>query len=513
MMFLVIDIVKGIQTQTAECLIIGEICCDKILIILNKLDLIEESKREATIEKMSKRLWKTLENTKFANSPIVAVAANQQSSNAEAEKENLDQQMSNLSVASQEKAENNNTMFNIDVLLDTLKNITYFPEKRNENGQFLFAVDHCFTIKGQGAIMTGTILNGSVKVNDNIEIPVLKTQKKVKSIQVFRKPVEKAIQGDRCGICLTNFDSKQFERGLVCAPNYVKTSYAVIIKLNKIKHFKGSIQSGSKFHITINHETHLAKIELFGGFGDELVDKNSEFMFDFGKEYLYVNEYAPEDAKKEEDDSQASAKTNKKIVNYYALIDFTFENASSSEIASSGVLCVANSLLIGSKLDTDIHLNQCRIAFYGNVLHAFTNKDFRETNQSASTNAYLSSLKIYKEKFKEGVVERKHDNYTLIGKSLFKKETNIDLFVGLKVSLSTSEQGVIEGNFGQSGKFKIRIPNGLLPTTNEQLDGKSKKKQDADDESQSTNSSGPIKIFLNFKRFIYDEKKNMIQYN
>ena len=52
MMLLVIDIVKGIQTQTAECLIIGEISCNKMLIVLNKLDLIEESKRESTVEKV-----------------------------------------------------------------------------------------------------------------------------------------------------------------------------------------------------------------------------------------------------------------------------------------------------------------------------------------------------------------------------------------------------------------------------------------------------------------------------
>jgi selenocysteine-specific elongation factor len=52
MMLLVIDIVKGVQTQTAECLIIGEISCNKMLIVLNKLDLIEESKRESTIEKV-----------------------------------------------------------------------------------------------------------------------------------------------------------------------------------------------------------------------------------------------------------------------------------------------------------------------------------------------------------------------------------------------------------------------------------------------------------------------------
>ncbi|KQK74299.1 hypothetical protein AAES_157714 [Amazona aestiva] len=50
------------------------------------------------------------------------------------------------------------------------------------------------------------------------------------------------------------------------------------------------------------------------------------------------------------------------------------------------------------------------------------------------------------------------DDYSVIGRSLFKKETNIQLFVGLKVKLSTGEDGIIDGGFGQSGKFKIRIP-------------------------------------------------------
>lgn len=50
------------------------------------------------------------------------------------------------------------------------------------------------------------------------------------------------------------------------------------------------------------------------------------------------------------------------------------------------------------------------------------------------------------------------DDYTVIGKNLFKKETNLHLFVGLKVTLSSGETGVIEGSFGQSGKIKIRVP-------------------------------------------------------
>ncbi|CAB4024896.1 Selenocysteine-specific elongation factor, partial [Paramuricea clavata] len=51
LMILVVDINKGIQTQTAECLVIGQITCDKMIVVLNKIDLIPESKREHQIEK------------------------------------------------------------------------------------------------------------------------------------------------------------------------------------------------------------------------------------------------------------------------------------------------------------------------------------------------------------------------------------------------------------------------------------------------------------------------------
>jgi len=53
LMLLVVDITKGIQTQTAECLIIGEITCDKMIIVLNKTDLIEPAKRASTIDRVS----------------------------------------------------------------------------------------------------------------------------------------------------------------------------------------------------------------------------------------------------------------------------------------------------------------------------------------------------------------------------------------------------------------------------------------------------------------------------
>ena len=106
-------------------------------------------------------------------------------------------------------------------------------------------------------------------------------------------------------------------------------------------------------------------------------------------------------------------------------------------------------------------MNQCRIAFHGHALHLFGNKNYKEpfvSSKEVGNEFHLSQLRVFKEKSREGQIERKHDESTVICKNLFKKETNMDLFIGLKVSLSTGEIGVIEGTFGQSGKVKIRVP-------------------------------------------------------
>lgn len=64
LMMLVIDVTKGMQTQSAECLVIGQIACQKMVVVLNKIDLLPEGKRQSAIEKMTKKMQKTLENTK-----------------------------------------------------------------------------------------------------------------------------------------------------------------------------------------------------------------------------------------------------------------------------------------------------------------------------------------------------------------------------------------------------------------------------------------------------------------
>ena len=71
MLIIVIDCLKGIQTQTAECMVIGEITTNKAIFVLNKIDLIPENEREELIKSITANLQKTISRTHFKNAPIV----------------------------------------------------------------------------------------------------------------------------------------------------------------------------------------------------------------------------------------------------------------------------------------------------------------------------------------------------------------------------------------------------------------------------------------------------------
>ena len=101
------------------------------------------------------------------------------------------------------------------------------------------------------------------------------------------------------------------------------------------------------------------------------------------------------------------------------------------------------------------------------------------------------------------------DGKTLIAKSLFKKETNLELFLNMSIILtpssptnhSTSEAiGRIESTFGQSGKVKCYFQSGIGDDVLKSVN--SKRKSDEGD---------GWKLVLRFKRYFYDMNKRMIQ--
>lgn len=50
-------------------------------------------------------------------------------------------------------------------LVQEIADYSFNPD-RQKLGPFLFAVDHCFSVKGQGTVFTGTVISGLAKIDD-----------------------------------------------------------------------------------------------------------------------------------------------------------------------------------------------------------------------------------------------------------------------------------------------------------------------------------------------------------
>ena len=138
----------------------------------------------------------------------------------------------------------------ISKLLEVFEKISEFLDRQNlSKSDFLMSINHCFPVKGSGTIFTGTVLSGSVKIGDSVEVVHLKEKKKIKSIKKFREKCDLATCGDIAAICVTQFDARKVERSLLASPKSVKSYDSIIVKINEVKFFKEGIESNYKFNL------------------------------------------------------------------------------------------------------------------------------------------------------------------------------------------------------------------------------------------------------------------------
>ncbi|HZS45048.1 MAG TPA: selenocysteine-specific translation elongation factor [Blastocatellia bacterium] len=79
-------------------------------------------------------------------------------------------------------------------------------------------IDRVFTIKGFGTVVTGTMIAGSVKAGDEVELLPSGRRVRVRNIQVHNATVEHARAGQRTAINLQGIDHDEVERGHTMVP-------------------------------------------------------------------------------------------------------------------------------------------------------------------------------------------------------------------------------------------------------------------------------------------------------
>ena len=97
----------------------------------------------------------------------------------------------------------------------------YIPEPvRDVDHPFLMPVEDVFSITGRGTVATGRVEKGTVKVQDNVELVGLTTEKRtvvVTGVEMFKKMLDEAAAGDNIGVLLRGVQRNEIQRGQVLA--------------------------------------------------------------------------------------------------------------------------------------------------------------------------------------------------------------------------------------------------------------------------------------------------------
>ncbi len=98
---------------------------------------------------------------------------------------------------------------------------SYVPTpERDTDKPFLMPVEDVFSITGRGTVATGRVERGTVKVQEEVEIVGLTSEKRkvvVTGVEMFRKLLDSAQAGDNIGVLLRGVQRTDIERGQVLA--------------------------------------------------------------------------------------------------------------------------------------------------------------------------------------------------------------------------------------------------------------------------------------------------------
>ncbi len=114
----------------------------------------------------------------------------------------------------------------IDALKDDLLKRLDALEKPDTRGVFREYVDRAFQIRGHGTVVTGTVLSGSLRLGEDLEILPGGQRCRARGLQIHGHSVEEVHMGDRAAVNLQGIDLEQVSRGdCICTPGVLHPSY------------------------------------------------------------------------------------------------------------------------------------------------------------------------------------------------------------------------------------------------------------------------------------------------
>lgn len=190
MVLLVIAADEGIMPQTREHFeMIRLLGIQQGVVVLNKIDKVETE----WVDLMEEEIRIFLKGTFLEQAPLCRVSAH--------------------------------TGEGIELLKETILNITARIVERDKTAPFRMWIDRAFNLKGQGLVVTGSVLSGTIGVGAGLTLYPDGASVKIRGIESHNREQESACAGQRTSFKLTGIALEAVERGMLLAERgYSKAS-------------------------------------------------------------------------------------------------------------------------------------------------------------------------------------------------------------------------------------------------------------------------------------------------
>ncbi len=89
---------------------------------------------------------------------------------------------------------------------------------RDSNALSRLPIDRVFTMKGFGTVVTGTLISGSIRKEEELEVFPHGQRVRVRGLQVHGQPADHALAGQRTALNLASVTKSDLSRGMMLAP-------------------------------------------------------------------------------------------------------------------------------------------------------------------------------------------------------------------------------------------------------------------------------------------------------
>jgi len=124
-------------------------------------------------------------------------------------------------------------------------------------------VDRVFTMKGFGAVVTGTLVSGELSVGEELELLPPAKRVRVRGVQVHGKAVATAVAGQRTAVNLAGVDVEEIERGMVLsASQRLLPTQILDVQLTLLPTAQRAIRTRSRVRFHIGSTEVLARVRI-----------------------------------------------------------------------------------------------------------------------------------------------------------------------------------------------------------------------------------------------------------